>query len=246
MRKEMKILALILSVLLFLVPITTATIPTLSSPKTHPQTIDIIKIVCQVGKQRTIKEISASTIDEIVSLAKEKKESFLTIYNKYSTPEEVEQAFTDVQPFFDSLIANGLTTKSVDEMNTMFYDIRDMIKKPKRDPNGPQPLGGWNGLPTFITGNLACGIFTASVAFGFTVGTHTLLPTIGADLVTVWCGSGETVSIGGLGFTTSTGPESGIILGFLGIMLATPIMITAFLLQIGFAGLYAGFGPSPF
>lgn len=245
MKREIKIFVMLVVAILILVPLTSATTTPATIKKSiqQEQSSETTKIVCTVGNKRIVKEVSTETVQLIIDLAKSKKTDFLTIYNKYATPEEVQQAFTNVQPFFQSLVDNELTTKSVQDMNDLYYQIRDMIKKPKQDP---RTLGGWNGLPTFITGNLACGIFTASVAFGFTVGTHTLLPTIGADLVTVWCGSGETASIGAMGFTTSTGPESGIILGFLGIMLATPIMITAFLLQIGFAGLYAGFGPSPF
>jgi hypothetical protein len=93
---------------------------------------------------------------------------------------------------------------------------------------------------------MACGIYTIDTAIGITIGTNTVLPTAGADLTTIWLGIGETMSVGWTGVTTSTGPELGIIIGFLGILLATPFVIAGFLIQLGIAGVYAGFGPAPF
>jgi hypothetical protein len=178
-------------------------------------------------------------------LGESKKDDFLTIYNRYATQEEVDAAFADVQPFFTALVEHGLTDKSVDDLNSLFHSIREMIQKPKRDSFGPQPCGNWNGLPTPLFGNAACGIFTGGTAVGFVLGTHTFIPTIGADALITWGGNGETVSIGGLGFTTSTGPGFGVILGFVGILIATPIMIVGVLYITGFAGVYIGVSPAP-
>jgi len=205
------------------------------------------QLLCVIGKHKVVKEMSADIIDSIILLGESKKDAFLTIYNKYATPEAVSKAFDDVQPFFNALVVNGLTDKSVDDLNNLFNDLRCMIKKPKHDPSGPQPCAGWNGLPTFVAANAACGIFCADIpAVGFALGTHTLLPTIGVDAFITWTGNGETVTIGCAGYTTSTGPEFGAILGFIGILLATPIMIIGGLFMTGFALLYFGVGPEPY
>jgi hypothetical protein len=245
MRKEMKLLAVFSVLLVILVPLSTASMTSLPEQKT--QKPDTTRLLCVIGKQKIVKEMPVSIIDSVMMLGESKKDAFLTIYNKYATPEEVTKAFKDVQPFFNALVVNGLTDKSVDDLNSLFRDIREMIKKPKRNPFGPQPCGSWNGLPTFLVANSVCGTFCADFpAIGFALGTHTILPTIGVDLFITWAGNGETVTIGGLGFTTSTGPEFGIIFGFIGVLIATPIMITGGMFMTGFASLYLGIGPAPF
>lgn len=254
MRKEVKILGIFSVLLIALAPITSATISTVKEIKPHtlasinqPQASETTKLLCQIGKQRIIKEMPIETIKTIMDLGKSEKHAFLTIYNKYSTKEEVENAFEDIQPFFNTLVSNGLTDKSVDDLNTLFHSIRDMIQKPKSDPFGPHTLGGWNGLPTFVVANAASGVFCSDLpAVGFALGTNTIVPTIGADVFITWAGDGETVSIGGLGFTTSTGPEFGLIFGFVGVLIATPIMILGGMFLTGFAALYLGIGPAPF
>jgi hypothetical protein len=249
MRKEVNILGIFSVILIALAPITSATMPTVKEIKPHslePIAVETTQLLCQIGKQRTIKEMPVDTIKTIIDLGKSEKHAFLTIYNKYSTQEEVDNAFQEIQPFFNAVASNGLTDKSVDDLNTLFHTIRDMIQKPKSDPFGPHTLGGWNGLPTPIFGNTMCGIFGADLpAVGFVLGTHTLIPTIGLDLLSTWTGDGETVTIGLAGITTSTGPEFGLIIGFIGVLLATPIMITGGLFQVGFAGIYVGVGPAP-
>jgi hypothetical protein len=254
MRKEVKILGIFLVMLIALAPMTSATISTVKEVKPHCllstnqlQTSENTELLCQIGQQRITKVMPVETIKTIIELGKSEKNAFLTIYNKYSTKEEVDNAFEEIQPFFNALVSNGLTDKSVDELNTLFHNIREMIQKPKSNPFGPHTLGGWNGVPTPIFGNGACGIFGMDVpAIGFALGTHTILPTIGIDLLVTWAGDGETVTIGLTGVTTSTGPEFGLVIGFIGILLATPIMITGLLFQVGFAGVYVGVGPAPF
>jgi hypothetical protein len=244
MRKEVKLIAVLSVLLLALVPLSSANA---TSAQQQPQQQETIKISCIIGKQKVNKEISGNMLDSILLLGQSKKDAFLTIYNKYATQEEVTKAFEDVQPFFHTLVVNGLTDKSVDDLNDLFSDIREMIKKPKRDPFGAQPCAGWNGMPTFIAANAICGVFcTDFPAVGFALGTHTIFPTIGADAFITWAGGGETITIGGLGYTTSTGPEFGFILGFIGVLLATPGMIIGGLFMTGFAFLYFGVGPAPF
>jgi hypothetical protein len=251
MRKEMKITAFFLFAILLSIPLSSAMItPSYNASRIKSNSeplVETTQILCKIGNERITTEISIDALNKIANLVKEKKQSFLIIYNKYSTLEEVEQAFTDIQPVFKSLVLNGLTTKTVNELNDLFYKIRDMIKKPRHNPfSDPQTLGGWNGLPTLLVFNMACGIYTIDTAIGITIGTNTVLPTAGADLTTIWLGIGETMSVGWTGVTTSTGPELGIIIGFLGILLATPFVIAGFLIQLGIAGVYAGFGPAPF
>jgi len=254
MRKEVKILGIFLVFLIALTPMTNASISTVKEIKTQNleqtnqlQSSETTPLLCQIGKQRITKEMPIETIKSIIALGESEKNAFLTIYNKYSTKEEVNNAFEEIQPFFSALVSNGLTDKSVDDLNTLFHNIREMIQKPKSNPFGPYTCGGWNGVPTPIFGNGACGIFGMDVpAIGFALGTHTILPTIGIDLLVTWAGDGETVTIGLTGITTSTGPEFGLTFGFIGILLATPIMITGFLFQVGFAGVYIGVGPAPF
>jgi hypothetical protein len=246
MRKEVKLFTVFSVVFIALVPLCNASM-TSSLSKEKTQENNTTPLLCSIGKQKIVKELPVSTIDALILLGESKKNDFLTIYNKYATQEEVANAFDDLQPFFNALVANGLTDKSVEDLNTLFHEIRGMIKKPRHDPFGPQPAGSWNGLPTFLVANAACGIFCGDApAVGFALGTHTVLPTIGADAFITWAGNGETVSIGGLGFTTSTGPEFGIVFGFIGVLLATPIMIVGGMFMTGFAALYVGIGPAPF
>ena len=213
-----------------------------------------IKVTCTIGGEKATRWIPTETLKSVVEIGKSCKEGFLTIFNKWAPEDEVEGAFDEVSIFFDALINNSLTDKTSEELEDLFWNIRGRIRKPRRDPSDlihvnpddPQPLGNWNGIPTPIFGNIACGLFNAGFGLGFTLGTHTLIPTIGADLFTTWADTGETITLGTLGFTTSTGPEFGIIAGFIGVMIATPIMMLGPFFQVGFAGIYLGVGPAPF
>lgn len=245
MRKEVKLLAVFSVLLIILVPVSSASLTAIPHKKGTQQ--ETTKLLCLVGKQKIIKDLPGDLIDSIISLAESKKDAFLTIYNKYATDEAVDKAFEEVQPFFVALVENGLTDKSIDDLNILYRNIREMIKKPPYDPFGPKPCGGWNGLPTFFVANAICGVFCADApAVGFALGTHTILPTIGADGFITWGGNGETITVGALGFTTSTGPEFGVIFGFMGVLLATPIMILIGMFMTGFAAFYFGVGPAPF
>lgn len=213
------------------------------------------KVLIRIGTHTIEKEISLDTIRSVIDIGVTCKEDFLCIFNKEAAPDEVAKAFENVQPFFNALVENEMTDRTIEDLNILFQQIREKIREP-RNPcphhdvgfktGGPRPLGNWNGLPTPIFANVACGIFNAGApAIGFTLGTHTILPTIGVDALTTWADNGETISIGATGFTTSTGPEFGLIVGFIGIMIALPIMILGFIFQVGFAGAYIGVSPSP-
>ncbi len=245
MRKEVQLLAVFSVLLLIFIPLSSANLS--AEPVKKRAQSETTKLLCLVGKQKVVKVLPSDLVDSLMVLAASKRGAFLTIYNKYATDEEVEKAFEEVQPFFAALVENGLTDKSVGELTALFRNIRDMIKKPSSDPFGPRPCGSWNGLPTFFVGNALCGVFCADApAIGFALGTHTILPTIGADGFITWGGNGETITVGALGFTTSTGPEFGVIFGFIGVLLATPIMILVGIFMTGFAALYFGIGPAPF
>lgn len=247
MKRSWKILVVLITAVIAMVPMASAV------QVTETSKVDTTEVICSVGRETITKELSVATIESIVDMGKSHKDNFLTIYNKYSTEKEVEDAFKNLQPFFVTLIANELTEYTIDELNELFHNIRDRIRKPRYNPfktkeNGGkiQTLGSWNGMPTPVFGNVMCGLFNAGIfAIGFTLGTHTLIPTIGADLATTWFDTGETVTIGFLGITTSTGPEFGLIFGFIGIMIATPIMILGLIFQTGLAGAYVGISPSP-
>lgn len=245
MKKEVKLLSLLCLFILLLVPFSTA--GTTVTPHPPSQDQQTTPVVCTIGRHKVIKEIPRSILESLLTLGESKKDAFLTIYNKHASEQDVAKAFEDVTPFFDALVQNGLTDKSTEDLNDLFHTIREMIKKPKRNPEHPRPCGSWNGLPTFLVANAVSGIFCSdSPVVGFAFGTHTILPTIGADVFITWAGTGQTVSIGGFGFTTSTGPEFGLIFGFIGVMLATPIMIAGLLFLTGFAAFYFGIGPVPF
>lgn len=243
MRKELKIT--VVSAIVFLL----AMVP-LASATPAPEKLDVIEVTCSVGDETVTTYLAVDTVKSVIALGESHKDDFMTIYNKYSTIQQVEEAFENLQPFFETLVSTELTTQSVDELNDLFHMIRSKIKKPRVDPfaggNGPRPLGNWNGIPTPIFFNSGCGLFNIGVgAIGFTLGTHTFIPTIGADLMTTWFDTGSTETIGLFGFTTSQGPEFGFILGFIGVMIATPIMILGLIFQTGFAGGYMGVSPSP-
>ncbi len=244
MKKGVAPVVFVVLSLALLVPLSVMAAPTsVGRQSTAVPAVSTCPLTITIGSSQVEKEVPVGTIEGIMALAKECKPHFMVIYDKSRSAEDVSAAFDGVQPFFEALVDNGLTTYSVQDLNVLFQQIRERV----RYHGGPQTLGGWNGVPTPIFGNIACGIFTADTGVGgLVLGTHTFIPTIGVDALVMWAGVGESVSVGGLGFTTSTGPDSGVIIGFVGIMLATPIVIAGFLLMIGFAALYMGAGPAPF
>lgn len=214
---------------------------------------DTEKVIIRIGSYTIEKDMSPDVLRSIIDIGVACKKDFLTIYNKDAPLEDVAKAFENIKPFFNALVENEMTDRTAEELTILFQQIREKIREPytqrslsRSTTDGPRPLGNWNGMPSPVFINIACGIFNAGVpAIGFTLGTHTILPTVGADVLTTWADTGETISIGFTGFTTSTGPEFGLIAGFIGIMIVLPLMILGFIFQVGFAGAYVGVSPSP-
>lgn len=224
--------------ILLLVPISVGALPT-----QNKTTDDTTTVVVQIGKQKIVREMSLQTIKELVELGRACKNDFLVIFNKRSTQEEVDTAFANIQPWFQALVDNGFA-KSTQQLNTLFLNIRSRIGGNGYDPSR-QPLGNWNGFPTPLFGNALCALFSAGMGIGWSMGSHMIIPTVGVDAINMWAGTDESVTIGVLGFTTSTGPEFGVTFGFAGVMIATPIVIVGPFIQVGFCGAYLGAGVAP-
>ena len=211
------------------------------------------KLFCQIEGKEVIKEIPVETIDEIIELTKSCEKDFYTIYNRWESDEDVDVAFGNIQPFFTVLVENELADKSVEDLNELFRNIRSRIRKPLRDPSPKYKNEGgedvqpnlyiWNGIPLPFACNVACGIYTIGAqAMGFALGTHTLLPTLGVDLMNVWIMTGNGGTVGAFGFTQVALTEFAVEFGFVGMMLGVwPTgVIAPFLLQIGFTALFCG------
>jgi hypothetical protein len=220
-------LVLAVMALLVSVPIASAVNqPKLTSPSTNETTVR-----CVVDGKRVEKVLPISTIRSLIDMGASHKQDFLTIYDKTKTAEEVEQAFTNIQPFFQALIYSGLTDKTVDDLNTLYHGIRDKIREPRRQPTRlPQdgedagPLGIWNGMPTPVWGNAICGIFDAGMCAGFAGGTNAVIPTIGADAFITYAFSGTSVTVGLAGGTAAFTAFQ-VIIGFVGVLIVTPIIM---------------------
>jgi len=110
------------------------------------------------------------------------------------------------------------------------------------------PYGPGGNYPVLI--NFICGaVATCPSAFGFALGTHTLIPGPGIDLAIVWYGKGETFTISPFGvwsLTNPTIPQIGALaLGFVGILLG--VIPTGAILAVYLAGIsliYVGAGGS--
>ena len=216
------------------------------SPVKEITTTDTTTVRITIGRQTTEKEMSQNVIKSVMDIGASCKEDFLTIYNKQKTSEEVAQAFENIQPFFQAMIDNDLTDKTIDELNTMYEDIRGKIREPRNKlsgnpTNGPQPTGLWNGVPTPIWMNVACGIFDAGTCTGFALGTHTILPTIGADLFITYAYTGTSTTVGRFGATISAAAFQ-VILGFIGVLIATPAIMVGPYFMTGLCGFVFGIG----
>jgi hypothetical protein len=188
--------------------------------------------------------MSVSSIHNLVDLGASYKEDFLTIYDKTKSVDKVKTAFENIQPFFKVLIDNDLTDKTIDELNDLYHNIRNRIREPIRTTkpqDRPQLLGIWNGVPTPIWGNALCGMFDAGVCLGFVLGTHTVIPTIGADAFLTYVFQGNSLSIGLAGFTMAVTAFQ-LILGFIGVLLATPLIMLGPYFLSGLAVVYFGAG----
>jgi hypothetical protein len=98
--------------------------------------------------------------------------------------------------------------------------------------------------------NALCGVVSDAIAFGFVLGAHTVIPTIGADIFAVWAGNGEVIYYFGVRrmvicFHSRSATVGAIALGFVGFMIfAIPLVGVIFpiLIMAGMAILYAGAG----
>jgi len=187
-----------------------------------------------------------STIQDLIDMGASHKEDFITIYDKTKSDEEVATAFENITPFFQALIDNGLTDKTVDELNMLFSSIREKIREPKYKPawkpqEGSLPMGIWNGVPTPVWANVICGQFDAGFCAGFAGGTHLIIPTVGADVFLTYGFQGTSVSVGGFGYTIAT-IGFNFILGFVGILLAIPLVMFGPYFLAGMSGMLVGIG----
>ena len=207
---------------------------------------DTTIIRCIVNGESIQKEMSVSTIQYLIDMGASHKEDFITIYDRTKSDEEVTNAFENIKPFFQALIDNGLTDKTVDELNTLFTSIREKIRQPKYKPvwepqDGPRPRGIWNGIPTPLWANIICGQFDAGFCVGFAGGTHLLIPTVGADVFLTYGFQGTSVSVGGFGYTIAA-MGFNFILGFVGILLTLPLVMFGPYFLAGMSGMLVGIG----
>jgi hypothetical protein len=238
-------LVLAVMALLLTIPITGAVNqPKLTSPSTNETTL----IRCVVDGKRVEKVLPISTIRSLMDMGSSHKEDFLTIYDKTKTSEEVDKAFTNIQPFFQALIHSGLTDKTVDNLNALYHSIRDKIREPRRQPvwnpkdgGNVRPLGIWNGMPTPAWANAICGIFDVGSCSGFALGTNTAIPTIGADAFITYAFEGESLTVGFFGFT-SANVAFQVIIGFIGVLICTPLIMLGPYFMTGLCGFMFGLG----
>lgn len=183
-------------------------------------------------------------MQDLIEMGVSHKQDFLTIYDKTTSTQEVTNAFENLKPFFQAIIESGLTEKTVDELTAMYYDIREKIGKPRQQPAGDgdvKPLAIWNGMPTPVWANIVCGQFDAGIGVGFAGGTHLIIPTVGADVFLTYGFQGTSVSVGGFGYTIAT-TGFHFVLGFIGILLATPLIMLGPYFLAGMSGMLFGIG----
>jgi len=252
MRKGIKILLVITLVILAIQPITQSLI---ISKNSEPKKIidnETIKTVCMIISpdktcEKIVKQVSRENYNKIIEMGRSLHGDFLTIYNPYSTDVEVNAAFENVRPFFIEIVDNELTDKPVEDLECLYRDIRDKIIEEKEHKGGnKQPTGWWNGIwaPMFMNGG--CGIFSeAKRCQGFVIGTHSILPTIGFDILLTYFTtdlSAMTGTIGVTGATDANGPQMAFIINYLGILFGEIPVISymVFALLIGYAMFYVG------
>lgn len=240
MRKGLVIIVL---ALLLSIPVVSAG----NQPQKCVVEIDDTTIIrCIVNGESIQKEMSASTVQDLIDMGASHKEDFITIYDRTKSDEEVATAFENIKSFFQALIDNGLTDKTVDELHTLFTNIREKIRQPRYKPawepqDGPRPMGIWNGIPTPLWANIICGQFDAGFCVGFAGGTHLLIPTVGADVFLTYGFQGTSVSVGGFGYTIAA-MGFNFILGFVGILLTLPLVMFGPYFLAGMSGMLVGIG----
>jgi len=203
-------------------------------------------ILCYVDDTRIEKEMSISTIQNLIDMGTSCKKDFLTIYDKTKSVEDVTVAFENIKPFFQALKESGLTDKTVEELNAVYYSIREKIKEPKHkldwnQQQGRQPAGIWNGFPTPVWANAICGIFDVGMCMGFAGGTHALIPTIGIDAFITYAFQGESLTVGIFGGTMAVAAFQ-VIIGFIGILICLPLIMFGPYFMTGLCGFVFGLG----
>lgn len=203
-------------------------------------------LLCIVNGRRTERDLSVSSIQDLIEMGRSHKEDFLTIYDKTKSADEVATAFENIKPFFQALIDKELTDKTVEELNALYYSIREKIQEPRRQPqrvpqDGPQPLAIWNGIPTPVWANFMCGQFDVGICTGFAGGTHMLIPTVGADVFLTYAFQGTSVTIGGFGYTIAT-VGFNFVMGFIGVLLVMPLIMFGPYFLAGMSCLLVGVG----
>ena len=252
MRKGGKILIMLAVVLFAIQPIAQSLIPSVNSPREKPADIQTSKIVCYVispdrNREQIVKEIPIEEYNKIVEMGRSLFEDFRIIYDPDSTEDDVNIAFANVRPFFTAIVNNELTDKSVDELEILYREIRNKITE--RWQNKEDKIiskGWWNGIwvPAFINGG--CGIFAeAKRCQGFVIGTHSILPTLGADILLTYFTTDLTAVTGSIGVTGATdanGPQMAFIINYIGILIGEIPIVSymVFALLIGYAMFYAG------
>jgi hypothetical protein len=209
------------------------------------------RMFCQVSGTRIIKNIPITEAQHLTSLFNLSKQDFLTILNTTRTDADADLALFNLQPLFQALYDVGLTDMNATGLTRLYHEIREKIGSARQNlllkPGGMlHPLGLWNGVPLPAQLNAACGILAfGGGAAGWVAGTHTLIPTIGADVFLAAGFDGTTVTLGIAGATLQDLAQFIVIFGFAGILLGClPTgVIVALLFLAGFSVLYLGIGP---
>lgn len=203
---------------------------------------------CAIDGKDIEKDVPLSLLENLCDLGARYKADFLIIYDKTASEDDVALSLVNITPFFEALREKGLTDKTVDEFRLLFYEIREKIHEPRRQPvwkpqqeDDARPLGLWNGIPTPVWANMMCGVFDAGLCMGFAAGTHLIIPTVGIDAFLTYGFNGESISVGFFGGTLAITAFQ-VIIGFVGILLCTPLMMAGPYFMTGMCGFMLGIG----
>lgn len=234
---------LVLVVLILSVPAAGA----IHHPQNKPTIVEqTTTLLCVIDGNHIQREMPLSLLQDLINMGGSHRDDFLTIYDKTTSADEVATALENIRPFFQALIDHQLTEKTVEELNALYYNIRAKIREQRRQPRempqeGPQPRGIWNGIPTPVWANFLCGQFDVGICSGFAGGTHLLIPTVGADLFLTYAFQGTSITVGAFGYTLGTAGFN-FCLGFVGILLAVPLIMIGPYFLAGMSSLLFGVG----
>jgi hypothetical protein len=246
-------IGIVLACMLMALPVSSLP-PSLERPvnsQISEQVVDSQRMFCQIEGNKIIKELPITDVQRISELCNASMQDFLVILNKTMPQEDVDRAFNNLQPFFEALHHYGLTSLTADDFDGLYHDIRSRIKTPHRTTDRTsggrmQTLGLWNGAPVPAQLNIACGTLAAGgAAAGWVAGTHTLLPTLGADLFLASAFDGTCITLGVTGATLQNLAQFIVIFGFAGILLGClpSGLIAGLIFMAGFSLVYLGIGP---